>query len=252
MPKSSTLSCPERVRKMFAGLMSRWMTPFACAAASTSRSWSATDSTSSSLSCPPLRTRRSSSVSPSSSSVTRNSDPSSATSSSDHLDGTVVGDGVRGVALAHEAGAHVGAGRKLGVQHLDGHAAAVAVCRGVDGGHPAHAEQHVEPPLACGASGRCAGATAGRAGRAAGSEVVVVFRCCHVPPTCAGRAAVVLSVGLMSPGTQRSRAVLCGRGLRNDHPRPTTGARRCGRNPGSFEHLNARSGHLALAFGGCG
>jgi len=43
MPKSSTLSWPERVRKIFAGLMSRCTTPLAWAAVRTSRSGDAPD-----------------------------------------------------------------------------------------------------------------------------------------------------------------------------------------------------------------
>ncbi len=98
----------------------------------------------------------------------------------DHLDGTVVGDGVRRVALAGEAGTHVGAGRKLGVQHLDGHASAVPVCRGVDGGHTAHAEKHVQPPLA---TERLADALARPHDERVEKlgQVVVVLRRSHVP-----------------------------------------------------------------------
>ncbi len=72
IPKSSTFTWPVRVRKTFSGFRSRWTIPFAWAATRTSTSWSATERTSSSVSFPPLRTRRPSSVSPSSSSETRN------------------------------------------------------------------------------------------------------------------------------------------------------------------------------------
>src|ERR1700691_1015245 len=38
-PKSRIFACPRFVTKMFAGLMSRWTMPFACAASSASAIW---------------------------------------------------------------------------------------------------------------------------------------------------------------------------------------------------------------------
>ena len=77
MPKSRTLTLPLRVRNMFSGLMSRWTTPLACAAASTSRSCVAIERASTTGSRRSLRSHRRSTVSPSSSSMTRKTIPSS-------------------------------------------------------------------------------------------------------------------------------------------------------------------------------
>ena len=59
----------------------------------------------------------------------------------------VVTDGVRRVALAHEARAHIGADAQLRVKDLDRHATAVAMRGCIDGRHATDAEQHVEAPL---------------------------------------------------------------------------------------------------------
>jgi hypothetical protein len=56
----------------------------------------------------------------------------------------LVGD----VPLAHEASDELGLRGILGVEHLDGDAAAVPVSRGEDRRHPANADDRVEPPLA--------------------------------------------------------------------------------------------------------
>jgi hypothetical protein len=62
-------------------------------------------------------------------------------------DGTFVADSVRHVPLAKKAGADLMVCRQLGVQELDGDAAAVAVSRCVHRRHAAHAEQNVQTPL---------------------------------------------------------------------------------------------------------
>ncbi len=82
MPKSSTLRTRPVVRKRFSGLTSRWTMPFSWAASSTSRRSLPSASTSRSGRCPPSRRARACSVSPSSSSITRNTAPSSPVSSS--------------------------------------------------------------------------------------------------------------------------------------------------------------------------
>ena len=55
-PKSSTFTCPLGVRKMLAGLISRWTIPLACDAASASATWMLISRTGSrSIACPPIR-----------------------------------------------------------------------------------------------------------------------------------------------------------------------------------------------------
>jgi hypothetical protein len=56
----------------------------------------------------------------------------------------LVGD----VSLAQKAGTHVSAHRKLWMEHLDREPLAIAVCRCVDGSHPADTENAVEAVLA--------------------------------------------------------------------------------------------------------
>ncbi len=82
MPKSSTFTRPSVVRSRLSGLMSRWMIPVACAAASTSSTSSATRSTVAASSGSLLRRAIAESVSPSSSSITRKGAPSSVVSMS--------------------------------------------------------------------------------------------------------------------------------------------------------------------------
>ena len=83
IPKSRSLTSPPRVKNTFSGFRSRCTMPCACAEASVARTWSIAPTTSATGSRPPVdRCRRASSVSPSSSSITRNAAPSSVTSSS--------------------------------------------------------------------------------------------------------------------------------------------------------------------------
>ena len=56
-------------------------------------------------------------------------------------------DRVRGVSLAHEAGANVGVARQLREEHLDRDPLLVAVRGRVDDRHPADPEERVEAPL---------------------------------------------------------------------------------------------------------
>jgi len=69
MPKSITFTRPSRVTMMLAGLMSRWITPCACAAASASATFSAMPAALVGASRPPLA-RYSARVRPSTYSMT--------------------------------------------------------------------------------------------------------------------------------------------------------------------------------------
>ena len=63
-PKSSTFTLPSGVTLMLAGLRSRWMTPFSCAASSASAIWSASFRASSTGIGPPLYDRPASPLPP--------------------------------------------------------------------------------------------------------------------------------------------------------------------------------------------
>ncbi len=64
-----------------------------------------------------------------------------------NFDGAIVRDGICDVAFAQEALSHERVCRDFRMQDFDRDAAAVSVRRGVDGGHAADAEQHIETPL---------------------------------------------------------------------------------------------------------
>ena len=140
MPSASTQ------RKMLSGLRSRWMTPCACAAA-TPRIAGSMIATASTNAIGPVRFMRSASVSPDSSSITRQAEPWCSTDVEDGHDVRVI-DAPGGERLAAEARQHLVAGGERGQDPLQRDPAIGAdVDRRVDLRHAAAAEQPLDPIL---------------------------------------------------------------------------------------------------------
>ncbi len=145
MPKSSTLRCPSLRMKRLSGLMSRWMMPWACAAASTSSS-SSTSAERGELDALGAARSRGERVALE---QLHHEEGRPVLGHVDvpHLDRAGVLEAVDRVRLLLEPGAEMRVARHAGVEDFDGLLPADLVGRDVHRRHAAGAEEAIQRPL---------------------------------------------------------------------------------------------------------